>query len=93
MPNHDIATRALVVTLKSIGNKTNAEIEAITDLKQMTINSIYARVIEHGFDLNAWPLVIHNEYVQDAPCCGWSLKQVLKVIESIKSKVHINQYS
>jgi hypothetical protein len=42
MPNHNIATRALVMTFKSIDNKTNTEIKAITSLKQTTINNIYS---------------------------------------------------
>ncbi|KAH6973228.1 hypothetical protein EDB80DRAFT_743244 [Ilyonectria destructans] len=50
----DIATRALVVTLKAPGGatKTSLEISALTGLAVRTINSIYARAIQRGFEPN-----------------------------------------
>ena len=73
---YDISTRALVVTLKSpLGGKTTAQVVAITGLPTRTVNSIYARAIERGFDPNAVPLVLKDEYLQDAPRAGRPTKQ------------------
>ncbi|KAK4106672.1 hypothetical protein N658DRAFT_394778, partial [Parathielavia hyrcaniae] len=52
-PNTDIATRALIVTLKSpFGGKTSAEISEETGISVRQINRIYARAIERGFEPN-----------------------------------------
>ena len=75
-PNTDIATRALVVTLKSpFGGKTTTEIVDKTGLSKRTVNQIYARAIERGFDPNHLPLIIKDEYLQDAPRSGRPTKQ------------------
>jgi hypothetical protein len=75
-PNTDIVTRALVVTLKSpFGGKTTTEIVDKTGLSKCTVNQIYARAIEHGFDPNYLPLIIKDEYLQDAPRSGQPTKQ------------------
>jgi hypothetical protein len=67
-PNTDIATRALVVTLKSpiVGQSTNAIAEK-TGLSTRTINLIYARAVQRGFDPNILPLIIKNQFLEDAP--------------------------
>ena len=54
----DIATRALVVTLKAPngGAKTTAQIHLITGLPERTINQIYSRAIDRGFEPNESPL-------------------------------------
>ncbi|KAK8069964.1 hypothetical protein PG994_006580 [Apiospora phragmitis] len=72
MPCHtDIATRALVITLKSpLCGKTNGEIEAATGVKKCTIKTIYARAIKARFDPNARPFVIRNEWLADKPRSG-----------------------
>jgi hypothetical protein len=65
---HDISTRAVVVALKSpLGGKTTTEIAGITGLSKRTINSIYARAIERGFDPNIVPLLMKDKYLEDAP--------------------------
>jgi transposase len=45
----DLATRALIIAYKADG-KTNQEITEMTGVEKRTINSIYARAIERGFD-------------------------------------------
>lgn len=58
----DIATRALVVALKApCGGKTSAEIAALTGLSPRTVNSIYARAVERGFDPHQLPLTLRDE--------------------------------
>jgi hypothetical protein len=49
MPIFDLATRALIIAYKADG-KTNQEIIGLTGAEKRTINSIYARAIERGFD-------------------------------------------
>jgi hypothetical protein len=85
---HDISTRALVVALKSPAvGKTTAQVVSITSLSKRTVDSIYARAIQRGFDPNAVPLVIKDEYLQDAPRSGRPSKQTEPVNEAITQKV------
>ena len=68
MALYDLATRALVVTLKSPpGGKSTEQIAKLTGLPKRTINSIYARAIQRGFNPNASILTIRNEHIKDAP--------------------------
>jgi len=51
--NTDLATRALIVTLKAGINRklmTSNEIVCLIGVPKSTINQIYARAIERGFD-------------------------------------------
>ena len=51
--NTDIATRALVISLKApYSSKTTAKVSTITGLLSRQVNRIYIRAIERGFDLN-----------------------------------------
>jgi hypothetical protein len=82
-PNTDIATRALVVALKSpVGGRSTAEIHAITGLAPRTIDSIYARAISRGFEPNELPLVLRNIHVEDAPRSGRPSKHTDEAVES-----------
>ncbi|KAH8811308.1 hypothetical protein F5884DRAFT_781746 [Xylogone sp. PMI_703] len=72
----DIATRALVVALKCpIVGKSTTEIAEATGLNPRMINNIYAGAIRRGFNPNAIPLVVKDEYLQDAPRTGRPSKQ------------------
>ncbi|KAF1813253.1 hypothetical protein P152DRAFT_434157, partial [Eremomyces bilateralis CBS 781.70] len=85
--NTDIATRALIVTLKSpIGGKTTAEIAEKTGLPKRTINAIYARAIERGFDPNHLPLHIRDEWLEDAPRPGRPQKQTEELSNTVLTK-------
>ena len=49
--NTDIATRALVVSLKSpCYGKSTAEVVAFTGLPKSTVNKIYAQAVSRGFN-------------------------------------------
>ncbi|EDN06635.1 predicted protein [Histoplasma mississippiense (nom. inval.)] len=75
-PNTDIATRALVVALKSpYIAKTTTEIMNITNLSARQINRIYARAFERGFNPDLLYLTIRDEFLQDAPRSGRPTKQ------------------
>lgn len=70
-PNTDLPTRAAIVTLKSpFGGKSTAQISAITGIPQRTINEIYRRACQRGFDPNASVIKILPEYLEDAPRAG-----------------------
>jgi hypothetical protein len=64
----DIATRALIITLKSpLGGKITIEIHEKTGILVCTINSIYTRAIERGFDPNHLLIELKDEYLKDIP--------------------------
>jgi len=72
--NIDIATRALVVTLKASSSKTTIEIATLAGLNPRTVDRIYERAIDAGFDspnLNAiepaWPYLKRNTTKKGAP--------------------------
>ncbi|KAA8617258.1 hypothetical protein TUN199_11529 [Pyrenophora tritici-repentis] len=72
--NYSAATRALVISLKATG-KGNGEITDLTGIEKRTLNRIYARAIERGFDTAERPLNLRDEHVQDAPRSGRPSKQ------------------
>ncbi|EUC47272.1 hypothetical protein COCMIDRAFT_3691 [Bipolaris oryzae ATCC 44560] len=70
-PNTNLPTRAAIVTLKSpFGGKSTAQISEITGVPQRTINEIYRRACQRGFDPNAPLIKILPEYLEDAPRAG-----------------------
>jgi DNA-binding transcriptional MerR regulator len=90
---HDISTRALVVALKSpSGGKTTGQVAALTGLSPRTIDSIYARAIQRGFDPNALPIVIKDEHLKDAPRSGRPLKQTEPTKDTLTHKVSRDRY-
>ncbi|KAK0724053.1 hypothetical protein B0H67DRAFT_99132 [Lasiosphaeris hirsuta] len=86
-PVTDIATRALIVTLKSplVGMKT-AEVVEKTGCSARQVQRIYARAIERGFDPNETPFVLKNEWLEDAPRSGRPSKQTPETTELIIAK-------
>lgn len=68
-PNYNVATRAQVVTLEACGF-TNTQITSKTGISGGTIRGIYARAIERGFDPNANPFIIINDYVAEVSRLG-----------------------
>lgn len=70
-PNTDLPTRALVVAWKCpSGGKSTQEIMDLTGLPKSTVNDIYKRAIDRGFDPTARPVIIKMEYLIDAPRSG-----------------------
>jgi hypothetical protein len=65
MPVFDLATRALIIAYKADG-KINYEITGLTGVEKRTINLIYARAIERGFDPALRPIKLENKHVEDA---------------------------
>ena len=92
-PNTDIATGALIVALKSpLGGKSTNEIAEKIGISKRTINNVYARAIQRGFDPNVLPLTIKDEYLQDAPRSGRPSKQTEDIKQSKTAKVRGDRY-
>jgi transposase len=92
-PNTEISMRALIITLKSpLVGLTSAEIFGQTGISISTINRIYGRAIERGFDPNIRPLVIKDEWLEDAPRSGRPRKQTTENIEKVVEKVRKDRY-
>jgi transposase len=90
MPVFDLVTRALIVAYKADG-KTNHDITGLTGAEKRTINSIYARAIERGFDPAARPIKLENKYIEDAPRSGRPSKQQ-QAFEKVVSLVRSDRY-
>jgi hypothetical protein len=88
----DIATRDLIVTLKSLDGKSSPEVAYITGLQPHTVNSIYTRAIERGFDPNIRPIIIKDEWLKDAPQSSRPSKQTTEIKEKVVSKVQHDCY-
>jgi transposase len=82
--------RVTVVALRAYTSKTSQEIAKIVDLSISTVNRIYARAIERGFD----PIhtKILDEYVEDSPRTGRPTKQNPETIDNILLKVRLNRF-
>ncbi|CAE7020550.1 Transposase [Pyrenophora teres f. teres] len=75
-PNTDLSTRALVVTLKSpFGGKSTTQISAITGISPRTIDAIYGRACQRGFEPNAPMIKLLPEHLEDASRTGRPRKQ------------------
>ncbi|KAK4125883.1 hypothetical protein N657DRAFT_642629 [Parathielavia appendiculata] len=87
-PNTDLATRALIVTLKSplVGMKT-ADVAEKTGCSVRQVQRIYASAIERGFDPNERPLILKDERLEDAPRSGRPSKQTSEAVEIVVAKV------
>jgi transposase len=68
MVGTDIALRAQVISMKIYTHKTSEQIAREVGISKATVNRIYAKAIERGFD-HANP-ILADEYVQDGPRSG-----------------------
>jgi len=91
--NTDIATRALIVTLKSplVGMKT-ADVVKKVGCSARQVQRIYGRAIQRGFDLNQTPFILKDEWLQDAPRSGRLTKQTPETTKAIVAKVQHDRY-
>ncbi|KAM3566463.1 hypothetical protein ARSEF4850_000605 [Beauveria asiatica] len=88
----DIATRALVVTLKApCSGKTSIEVAGLAGISSRQVDRIYARAIERGFDPNLRPLVLKDAYLEDAPRSGRPSKQTTQNTEMILNKIKLDR--
>ncbi len=93
-PHDDIATRAFIVALKSpVGGKSTAEVAAMTGVKPRTVNNIYARAIERGFEPNGIPFIIKDSYFEDGPKTGRPTKRTEALQDTISTKVRGDHYA
>ena len=73
MAPYENSTRALVC-LKATG-KSSKEVSAISGIPTRTVDSIYARAIERGFEPCERPMKLLDRYLEDAPRSGRPSKQ------------------
>jgi hypothetical protein len=89
----DVSTRAFVVLLKSpLIGRSSKQIHLDLGIPVRTIDAIYSRAIERGFEPNANPLQIRDEYLQDAPRSGRPSKQTDQTKELIITQVRRDRY-
>ncbi|KAF7681102.1 hypothetical protein GT037_000078, partial [Alternaria burnsii] len=80
------------VALKSpFGGKAAVEISVTTGVSPRTIDSIYQRACQRGFDPHAAALELLPKYLEDAPRTGRPRKQE-RIQEEIIQKVRRNRY-
>jgi transposase len=89
MAGTDIALRAQVISMKIYTHKTSEQIAREIGISRATVDRIYARAIERGFD-HANP-ILADEYVQDKPRSGRPRKSDLAKDIAI-SKVQRDRY-
>ncbi|KAJ4155561.1 hypothetical protein LMH87_000800 [Akanthomyces muscarius] len=88
----DIATRALVVTLKApCSGKTSTEVAGLAGISSRQVDRIYARAIKRGFDPNLRPIIIKDAYLEDAPRSGRPSKQTAENQEAILKKIKLDR--
>jgi transposase len=76
--------------MKIYTTKTSEQIAHNTGLSKATVDRIYARVIERGFDYNSSPKII-DDFVKDKPRSGRPRKQDLAK-DTIISKVQHDRF-
>ncbi|RPA83002.1 hypothetical protein BJ508DRAFT_77417 [Ascobolus immersus RN42] len=77
--NHSIIQRALVVALKSLTDFTNKEIEAAVGVETRTVQKIYKKARDRGFDPEQRPIVLEMKHVDDGERTGRPRKRPLSV--------------
>ena len=91
--NTDIYTRTLITTLESPAyGKIKAQISELTGVKPRTVDCVYSRAIQAGFEPNVLPLKILKQHVQDAPRSGRHIQQTAEAIQQIVDHVRRDRY-
>lgn len=88
-----LGLRAAIVAWKSpFGGKSTNEIVEKTGLQKRSIDRIYARAIERGFEPNAAVFELKDEHIADAARTGRSRKDRSPVRVQIQSLVKRDRY-
>jgi transposase len=89
---YDISTRAYIVALKATSRLSSREIFSLTGVPTRTIDRIYAKAIERGFEPNASQLTIKDSYFEDAARSGRPPVASPEAAKAILSKVRTDRY-
>jgi len=89
--NTDIATRVIIITLKSpfIGIKTSNVAKKL-GYSTRQVQRIYKRVIERKFNPNETPFILKNKWLQNTPRSNQPTKQIPETTQTIIAKVQHN---
>jgi transposase len=87
----DLSTRAFVLALKTYTTKTSTEIAAICNLSKSSVDRIYGRACQRGYDPNLTPVVVKDSYLEDAPRSGRPSKQD-QIKEPVLDKIRRDRY-
>ncbi|KAJ5719688.1 hypothetical protein N7493_007266 [Penicillium malachiteum] len=87
----DIAQRATVITLRTIGYNTKS-ISEFLNIPRRMVDSIWQRALERGFQPNQTPLNISDEMLADKPRSGRPSKQTDQIKENIGAKIRMDRY-
>jgi hypothetical protein len=92
--SQNAALRAVIVFLKSPhgGPKTNSQIEILTGATVRTIQRIYSRAIERGFDPTTEQFRIEDKHVEDGPKPGRPTKQTPEVTALLEGLVSRDRF-
>jgi transposase len=69
-----------------------ADVAEKTGCSVRQVQRIYARAIERGFDPNESPLILKDEWLEDAPRSGRPSKQTCEAVEIVVAKVQCDRY-
>ncbi|CAG9944887.1 unnamed protein product [Clonostachys rosea f. rosea IK726] len=89
---YDISTRAYIVALKATSRLSSREIFSLTGVPTRTIDRIYAKAIERGFEPNASQLTIKDSYFEDAARSGRPPVASPEAAKAILSKPRRSRY-
>jgi hypothetical protein len=89
---NEIASRAVATALKAEGSLQTAQIATFTGLSKRTIQRVYNRAIERGFDPSVRPLVLQDAFFEDGPRSGRPAK-VEAIADAIVKKVQTDRHA
>jgi len=86
-PNTDISIRSAVITLRTIARLPTKEIAAILNLDPRTVQRIYAKACERGFDPTCRPFALRDHHITDKRRPGRPPKASQEVVSSLEKKI------
>jgi hypothetical protein len=92
IPYYNDATRAQVISLKAFTKLNPSEITEITGIPERTCREIYKKAQTRGFNPEARPAPILDEYVKTAQKPSVPTKQTEEVIIKVLSKIRHDHF-
>jgi predicted DNA-binding protein (UPF0251 family) len=83
----DIPTRAIVVTLKGLENFSSSKVAEITGINSRTVDRIYKKARDRGFDPTVFPVQLSIEHLEDSARTGRIGKRSDELYNVITDKI------